>query len=141
LHVSRSDNQFIAVAFEAQVALQVLAVIHLPPQLRYPMRFIPGERTPIGYHRRLTCTVTFASSTGSELALERSEWGNGAFTKAIIEGLFEGRADLLPKSTITLSQLDAYVADRVKTLTGGVQHPIMIRPPTVPDFPIALATK
>jgi hypothetical protein len=28
LHVSRSDNQFIAVAFEAQVALQVLAVIH-----------------------------------------------------------------------------------------------------------------
>jgi hypothetical protein len=35
-------------------------------------------------------------------------------------------------------QLDAYVADRVKQLTGGVQHPIMIRPPTVPDFPIAL---
>jgi hypothetical protein len=23
-------------------------------------------------------------------------------------------------------------------LTGGVQHPIMIRPPTAPDFPIAL---
>jgi uncharacterized caspase-like protein len=82
--------------------------------------------------------VTFASSTGRELALERSEWGNGAFTKAILEGLFEGRADLLRNGTITLSQLDAYVADRVKTLTGGVQHPIMIRPSTVPDFPIAL---
>jgi hypothetical protein len=68
----------------------------------------------------------------------RADWGNGAFTKAILEGLFEGRADLLRKGTITLSQLDAYVADRVKQLTGGVQHPIMIRPPTVPDFPIAL---
>jgi TPR repeat protein/uncharacterized caspase-like protein/WD40 repeat protein len=82
--------------------------------------------------------VTFASSTGRELALERADWGNGAFTKAILEGLFEGRADLLHKGTITLSQLDAYVADRVKDLTGGVQHPIMIRPATVPDFPIAL---
>src|SRR5580704_16731070 len=68
----------------------------------------------------------------------RADWGNGAFTKAIPEGLFEGRADLLRKGTITLSQLDAYVANRVKDLTGGVQHPIMIRPATVPDFPIAL---
>jgi uncharacterized caspase-like protein len=82
--------------------------------------------------------VTFASSQGRELALERADWGNGAFTKAILEGLIEGRADLLHKGTITLSQLDAYVQDRVKELTGGVQHPIMIRPSTVADFPIAL---
>jgi uncharacterized caspase-like protein len=82
--------------------------------------------------------VTFASSTGRELSLERPDWGNGAFTKAIMEGLFDGRADLLHNGTITLSQLDAYVADRVKKLTEGAQHPVMIRPSTVPDFPIAL---
>ena len=67
------------------------------------------------------------------VSVEREEWRNGAFTKAIIEGLVEGRADLLRKGTITLSQLDAYVVNRVKELTNGTQHPIMTRPPTVPD--------
>jgi uncharacterized caspase-like protein len=81
--------------------------------------------------------VTFASSTGREVSQERPDWGNGAFTKAIIEGLL-GRADLLRTGTITVSELDAYVANRVKELTGGSQHPVMTRPPTVPDFPIAV---
>jgi len=81
--------------------------------------------------------VTFASSTGREVSQERPDWGNGAFTKAIIEGMF-GRADLLHTGTITVSELDAYVANRVKELTGGSQHPVMTRPPTVPDFPIAV---
>src|SRR5262249_52126373 len=45
--------------------------------------------------------VAFASSTGREVSMEREEWRNGAFTKAIIEGLAEGKADLLHKGTIT----------------------------------------
>jgi hypothetical protein len=81
--------------------------------------------------------VTFASSQGRELSQERIEWGNGAFTKAIIEGLLEGRADLMHNGTITVSQLDAYVTNRVKDLTNGTQHPVMARPPTVSDYPIA----
>jgi hypothetical protein len=36
--------------------------------------------------------VVFASSTGMQLSLERADWGNGAFTKALLEGL-EGEAD------------------------------------------------
>jgi hypothetical protein len=82
--------------------------------------------------------ITFASSQGRELSQENSAWGNGAFTKALIEGFGQGRADLLHKGTITLSELDAYVVERVKDLTGGRQHPVMARPATVSDFAFAL---
>jgi uncharacterized caspase-like protein len=37
--------------------------------------------------------VVFASSTGRQFALEQDAWGNGAFTKALVEGL-GGKADL-----------------------------------------------
>jgi uncharacterized caspase-like protein len=81
--------------------------------------------------------VGFFSSQGKELWLERTEWGNGAFTKALVEGL-GGKADVLDNGRITLSGLDLYIVGRVKQLTAGAQHPVMIRPPTVSDFPIAL---
>ena len=68
--------------------------------------------------------VTFASTQGTELAAERAEWGHGAFSLALIEGL-SGKADLLHKSAITVSALDYYIAERVKELTNGAQHPVM----------------
>ncbi len=37
--------------------------------------------------------VVFSSSTGNQYSLEKSEWGNGAFTKALVEGL-SGKADM-----------------------------------------------
>jgi hypothetical protein len=80
--------------------------------------------------------VTFASTQGTELAAERAEWGHGAFSLALIEGL-SGKADLLHKSEITVSALDYYIAERVKELTNGAQHPVMSRPDTVPDFAFA----
>jgi uncharacterized caspase-like protein len=85
--------------------------------------------------------VTFASSTGREVSVEREEWANGAFTKALVEAIGQGRADLMHNGAITLSELDAYVVQRVKELTNGVQHPVMTRPNTVPDFPVALANR
>jgi hypothetical protein len=85
--------------------------------------------------------VVFASSTGRELSFEREDWGHGAFTLALVEGIAQGKADLLHGGTVTVSELDAYLADRVKTLTGGHQHPVMTRPATVPDFPIAVVRK
>ena len=80
--------------------------------------------------------VTFASTQGTELAAERAEWGHGAFSLALIEGL-SGKADLLHKNAITVSALDYYIAERVKELTNGAQHPVMSRPDTVPDFAFA----
>jgi len=81
--------------------------------------------------------VSFASSTGRELSEESSDWGHGAFTVALIEGIGEGKAGLLKNGTITLSELDAYVANRVTTLTSGRQHPVMNKPATITNFPIA----
>ena len=81
--------------------------------------------------------VAYAAATGREFSFERPDWGHGAFTKALIEGL-EGKADLLHKGTITTATLDLFIENRVKELTGGQQHPVMSRPKTVPDFPIAV---
>jgi hypothetical protein len=81
--------------------------------------------------------VVFASSTGRQYSLEDPEWGNGAFTKALVEGL-KGRADLLGKGKITINMLDAFIAERVKELTKGKQTPVTAKPQTVPDFPIAV---
>ena len=43
--------------------------------------------------------------------------------------------------TITLPELDAYVVNRVKELTGGRQHAVMSRPATVSDYPIAVTSQ
>ena len=43
------------------------------------------------------------------------------------------------RGVITTSALDLWVSERVKELTHGAQHPVMIRPPTVPDFPMFVA--
>jgi uncharacterized caspase-like protein len=81
--------------------------------------------------------VVFASSTGKQYSLEDPQWGNGAFTKALIEGL-EGGADFLGKGKITINMLDAFIAEKVKELTNGKQTPVTVKPQTVPDFPIAV---
>jgi WD40 repeat protein len=82
--------------------------------------------------------ITFTSSTGKEYSLEDPGWGNGAFTKAVIEGL-SGKAAISGKNKITVKSLDAYISERVKELTNGKQHPTSVSPPNVPDFPIGLA--
>jgi len=89
--------------------------------------------------------VTYASSTGREVSEEDPSWANGAFTKALIEGLgtstTKGRADITGKGVITTSALDLWVSERVKELTRGAQHPVMSRPSTVPDFPMFVVEK
>lgn len=81
--------------------------------------------------------VVFASSTGRQYSLEDPQWGNGAFTKALIEGV-GGKADYTGKGKITINMLDLYLAERVKELTKGRQTPTTTKPNTVPDFPIVV---
>lgn len=81
--------------------------------------------------------VVFASSTGRQYSLEDKSWGNGAFTKALVEGI-GGRADYSGKGKITVNMLDLYLSERVKELTGGKQTPTTTKPQTIPDFPIAV---
>lgn len=84
-----------------------------------------------------TGAIVLLSSTARQLSQESDLWKNGAFTKAIVEGL-DGKADLLGKGSITVTSLETYVADRVKELTNNAQTPTSSRPETVPDFPIAI---
>lgn len=81
--------------------------------------------------------VVFAASTGRQYSAESSAWGNGAFTKALVEGLM-GKADYHNKGRITVNMLDLYLSERVKELTKGQQTPTTAKPQTVPDFPIAV---
>lgn len=79
--------------------------------------------------------VVFAASTGAQTSLENDAWGNGAFTKAVVEGL-GGHASLGPE--ITVAALETYVSRRVLQLTAGQQTPATAKPVTVPDYPIAI---
>jgi hypothetical protein len=81
--------------------------------------------------------VVFASSTGKQYSFEDPTWGNGAFTKATVEGI-EGKADYTGKGRITINMLDLYISERVKELTKGKQTPATAKPKTIPDFPLAL---
>jgi WD40 repeat protein len=81
--------------------------------------------------------VMFASSTGRQVSIENDKWKNGAFTEALIEG-FSGGADYVKDGKLTIAELDLWLSDRVKVLTDKRQAPVVRKPDTVPDFPIAL---
>lgn len=81
--------------------------------------------------------VVFASCTGRQQSVEDSAWENGAFTEALLEGL-GGKADLLGTGKITVSTLEAFIAERVKQLTEGSQTPTVAKPQTIADFPVAV---
>jgi hypothetical protein len=81
--------------------------------------------------------VVFSSSTGRQYSLEDAAWGNGAFTKALVEGL-NGKADMGKNGRITHKMLDFYLSERVKELTKGQQTPVTQAPGGVPDFPVAV---
>lgn len=79
--------------------------------------------------------VVMTASTGKEESQEGPQWGHGAFTKALIEGL-EGRANYNRDKTIDIKELDLYITNRVKELTGGAQHTTTEIPKTMPNFPV-----
>ena len=81
--------------------------------------------------------VVFAASAGQQYSLENAKWGNGAFTKALVEGL-GGKADYTKTGRITITSLDLYIAERVKELTQGQQKPVTAKPVAIGDFPLAL---
>lgn len=83
-----------------------------------------------------TGVVVFSASTGRQEALENPAWGNGAFTKSLVEGL-SGKADERNTGRVTYRMLDFYITDRVKELTKGLQSAVTVAPAGVPDFPLA----
>jgi hypothetical protein len=79
--------------------------------------------------------IVFASSTGREESLEHPDWGNGAFTKALLEGI-AGKADFTRAGRVTYAALNLFVSEEVTRLTQGRQRPVFISPRGVPDFAV-----
>lgn len=80
--------------------------------------------------------VVFAASTGDQVARESPAWANGAFTKAIIEGL-RGVADYAEDNQISMSELETWASLRVSQLTSGTQTPTLAKPNAAPDYVLA----
>jgi uncharacterized caspase-like protein len=84
--------------------------------------------------------VVFASSTGGEFSLENPRWNNGAFTKALVDGM-HGAAARSDSEVISIADLESYIYRTVKDLTGGSQHPMTAKPKTVEDYWVASVIK
>jgi WD40 repeat protein/uncharacterized caspase-like protein len=89
--------------------------------------------------------VVFGASREKESALEPrtadedKRWKHhSAYAEALIEAIKEGKASG-DDGEIMTSQLDHYLLTRVEELTENHQHPVMSRPDTLPDFPVAVA--
>jgi len=65
--------------------------------------------------------IVFASSSGEGASMEKPEWGHGAFTLALIEGL--GGEAAYKNGVVKLSFLQDYVRDTVRKLTDNYQTP------------------
>lgn len=81
--------------------------------------------------------VVMAACTGKESGVEHTDWGHGAFTMALLDGM-KGAADQDADNIITVKELDLYTTRRVKELTGGKQHPTTEFLKISPDFPVIL---
>jgi uncharacterized caspase-like protein len=82
--------------------------------------------------------IVFSGSAPRQESLESAAWGNGAFTKALLDGL-GGLADGRHVGFVTHVGLDAYVARTVRALTVGRQTPVTVMPQGLADYPIAKA--
>ena len=58
--------------------------------------------------------------------------------RALLEAL-DGAADVMPKDgVVTIDELNLYVKERVKELTGGLQHPVDQKPKETRNIPFAM---
>lgn len=80
--------------------------------------------------------VVFAASTGDQVARESPVWKNGAFTKALVEGL-RGVADYAEDNRLSISELETWTSVRVAQLTQGAQTPTLAKPNAAPDYVLA----
>lgn len=82
--------------------------------------------------------VVITSSRPGQKSQEHPSWNNGAFTKALVEGL-KGKAPKDKQGFVTFTALDAYITQRVKELTKGTQAPASQKGTEVSDFPLAFS--
>ncbi len=84
--------------------------------------------------------LLYASAQARQVSLEYPEWGNGAFTKAMIEGL-GGAADSGKLGYVDSEELSLYVRRRVMALAkekGLLQEPVRVKPDAAPETKLVL---
>jgi uncharacterized caspase-like protein len=79
--------------------------------------------------------IVMCAAMGREFSRESRQLGHGYFTQAIVEGM-HGKANQTD-GAVYLHHLDTYVTDRVKEISGGLQHPVTAKPTTIRSFPLA----
>jgi uncharacterized caspase-like protein len=69
--------------------------------------------------------AVLTSSNADEISREDPKWGNGAFTKVLLEALGGRTADTNNDGLISMSELTAYLSTRVPELTDNQQHVVL----------------
>jgi hypothetical protein len=67
--------------------------------------------------------TVLTSSSADQLSREDPTWGNGAFTKIVLEAL-SSRADANRNGLISISELTGYLMRHVPGLTLGAGYPV-----------------
>ncbi|WP_301780640.1 caspase family protein [Caballeronia sp. SEWSISQ10-4 2] len=72
--------------------------------------------------------VALTAAKADQPSYEDAKWGDGAFTKALLEGIVDAKADPEQSGTITVLDLGRYVSKRVPVMTEQRQAPLFIMP-------------
>ncbi|CAN5514705.1 hypothetical protein BH10PSE7_BH10PSE7_01090 [soil metagenome] len=80
--------------------------------------------------------IVFTSCTGKDIAPDAPHRPNGAFAEALVSG-FESTRTYSDSGYLLLTALDRSLSAEVGKLSGGKQHAALVKPDTIPDFPIA----
>jgi hypothetical protein len=80
--------------------------------------------------------VVICATRGKEVSVDNDEQKLGSFAAALVAGL-SGAAARSTKGEVHLHHLDVYVAQRVKTMTKGRQHPVTAKPLLITSFALA----
>ncbi len=76
-----------------------------------------------GNTKKGTGTTVISSSGGAEFAMESAEWKNGLFTFCLLNGIKSSKADSDFNKEISVTELQKYVSEQVKSLSKGRQKP------------------
>lgn len=77
--------------------------------------------------------LLYASSSSDTKSQEDEKWGNGAFTKALLEA-FNGAAREEHTEGLSTQELEHYLYKEVRKITNYKQTPIFINPSGIEHF-------
>jgi WD40 repeat protein len=98
-----------------------------------------GESLAASLGRSEYGVAALTAARADQLSFEDSKWGDGAFTKALLEGIVDAKADPEQSGTITVLDLGRYVSKRVPVMTEQRQAPVLLMPTGgFEDFTLAI---